>query len=122
MAREDTLWIYHGESLTAQLADLCTIILRHVQRAVGPFTIYAVPHPTTAQCTHCNPRCAQSCAGALQQPLPTSTYRGGMYLGTIPRDLQPYLLPAVERHHSIPLHLVEHLAVGPSPFQRRPPD
>ena len=24
-------------------------------------------------------------------------------------------------HHAIPLHLVEHLAVGPSPFQKRPP-
>ena len=45
--------------------------------------MYAVPHPITAQCTHCNPRCALPCAGALQQPLPTPTYRGGIYLGTI---------------------------------------
>ena len=114
-ALEDTLWEYYGESRKARLADLCTIILRHIQRTVGPFTVYAVPHPITAQCTHCNPRCAQPCAGALQQPLPTPTYRGGIYLGTIPGDPHPYLLPA------IPLHLVEHLAVGPSAFQKRPP-
>ena len=94
---------------------------RHIQRAVGPFTVYAVPHPITAQCTQCNPRCALPCAGALQQPLPTPTYRGGIYLGTIPGDPHPYLLPAADRHHAIPLHLVEHLAVGPSPFQKRPP-
>ena len=43
------------------------------------------------------------------------------YLGTIPGDPQPYLLPAGDRHHAIPLHLLEHLAVGPSPFQKRPP-
>ena len=42
-------------------------------------------------------------------------------LGTIPGDPHPYLLPAADRHHAIPLHLVEHLAVGPSPFQKRPP-
>ena len=121
MALEDTLWIYYGESRTARVADLRTIIPRHIQRAVGPFTVYAVPHPITAQCTHCNPRCALPCAGALQQPLPTPTYRGGIYLGTIPADPHPYLLPAADRHHAIPLHLVEHLAVGPSPFQKRPP-
>ena len=97
------------------------IIPRHIQRAVGPFTVYAVPHPITAQCTHCNPRCALPCAGALQQPLPTPAYRGGIYLGTIPGDPHPYLLPAADRHHAIPLHLVEHLRVGPSPFQKRPP-
>ena len=83
--------------------------------------MYAVPHPITAQCTHCNPRCALPCAGALQQPLPTPTYRGGVYLGTIPGYPHPYLLPTADRHHAIPLHLVEHLAVGPSPFQKRPP-
>ena len=58
---------------------------------------------------------------SLQQPLPTPTYRGGKFLGTIPGDPHPYLLPAADRHHAIPLHLVEHLAVGPSPFQKRPP-
>ena len=120
MALEDTLWVYYGESRTARLADLRTIIPRHIQRAVGPFTVYAVPHPITVQCTHCNPRCAQPCAGALQQPLPTPTYRGSIYLGTTRGDPHPYLLPAADRHHAIPLHLVEHLAVGPSPFQKRP--
>ena len=118
---EHTLRIYYGESRTARVADLRTIIPRHIQRAVGPFTVYAVPHPITAQCTHCNPRCALPCGGALQQPLPTPTYRGGIYLGTIPGDPHPYLLPAADRHHAIPLQLVEHLAVGPSPFQKRPP-
>ena len=83
--------------------------------------MYAVPHPITAQCKHCNPRCVLPCAGGLQQPLPTRTYRGGIYLGSIPGDPHPYLLPAADRHHAIPLHLVEHLAVGPSPFQKRPP-
>ena len=103
------------------MADLRTIIPRHIQRAVGPFTVYAVPHPITAQCTHSYSRYALPCAGALQQPLPTPTYRGGIYLGTIPRDPHPYLLPAADRHHAIPLHLVAHLAVGPSPFQKCPP-
>ena len=121
MALEDTLWVYYGESRTAQLADLCTIIPRHIQHAVGPFTVYAVPHPITAQCTRCNPQCEQPCAGAPQQPLPASTYNIGIYLGTIPGEPHPYLLPAADRHHAIPLHLVEHLAVGPSPFQKRPP-
>ena len=121
MALGDTLWIYYGESRTARVADLRTVIPRHMQRAVGPFPVYAVPHPITAQCTNCNPRCALPCAGALQQPLPTPTYRGGIYLGTIPGDPHPYLLPAADRHHAIPLHLVEHLAVGPSPFHKRPP-
>ena len=121
MALEDTLWIYYGESRTARVADLRTNIPRNIQRAVGPFTVYAVLHPITAQCTHCTPRCALSCAGALQQPLPTPTYRGGIYLGTISGDPHPYLLPAADRHHAIPLHLVEHLAVGSSPFQKRPP-
>ena len=93
----------------------------YIQRTVEPFTIYAVPHPITAQCIHCNPPCAQPSAGALQQPLPTPTYRGGIYLGTIPRDLHPYLLPAADCHHAILLPLVEHLAVGPSPFENRPP-
>ena len=83
--------------------------------------MYAVPRPIMAQCTHCNPWCAQPCAGALQQPLPGPTYRGGRYLGTIPGDPHPYLLPAADRHHAIPLQLVEHLAVGLSPFQKRPP-
>ena len=121
MALEDTLWIYYGESRTARLADLRPIIPCHIQRAVGHFTIYAVPQPITGQCTHCDPRCAQPCAGALQQPLFTPTYRGGIYLGTVPEDPHPYLLPAADRHHAIPLHLVEHLALGPSPFQKRPP-
>ena len=121
MALEDTLWIYYGEGRTARVADLRNIIPRHIQRAVGPFTVYAVPHPITAPCTHCNPRCALPCAGALQQPLPTPTYRGGIFLGTVPGDPHPYLLPAADRHHAIPLHLVEHLAVGPSAFQKRPP-
>ena len=121
MALEETLWIYYGEGRTARVADLRTIIPRHIQRAVGHFTVYAVTHPITAQCTHCNPRCALPCAGALQQPLPTPIYRGGIYLGTIPGDPHPYLLPAADRHHAIPLHLVKHLAVGPSPFQKRPP-
>ena len=121
MALEDTLWIYYGEGRTARVADLRNIIPRHIQRAVGPFTVYAVPHPITAPCTHCNPRCALPCAGALQQPLPTPTYRGGIYLGTVPGDPHPYLLPAADRHHAIPLHLVEHLAVGPSPSRKRPP-
>ena len=121
MALEDTLWIYYGESRTARVADLRNIIPRHIQRAIGPFTVYAVPHPITAPCTHCNPRCALPCAGALQQPLPTPTYRGGIFLGTIPGDPHPYLLPAADRHHAIPLHLVEHLAVRRSPFQKRPP-
>ena len=78
MALEDTLWVYYGESRTARLADLRTIISRHIQRAVGPFTVYAVPHPIRAKCTHCNPRCAQPCVSALQQPLPNPTYRGGI--------------------------------------------
>ena len=47
--------------------------------------------------------------------------QGGIYLGTIPWDPHPYLLPAADRHHAILLHLVAHLAVGPSPVQRRPP-
>ena len=121
MTLEDTLWVYYGESRTARLADLRTIIPRHIQRAVGPFTVYPVPHPITAQCTHCNPRCAQPCAGPLQQPPPTPTYRGGIYHGTIPGDPHPHRLPAADRHHAIPLHLVEHLAVRPSPLQKRPP-
>ena len=78
MALEDTFWVYYGESRTAGLADLRTIIPRHIQCAMGPFTVYAVPHPIMARCTHCNPRCTQPCAGALQQPLPTPTYRGGI--------------------------------------------
>ena len=49
MALEDTLWVLLGESRTARLADLRTIIPRNIQRAVGPFTVYAVPHPITAQ-------------------------------------------------------------------------
>ena len=85
------------------------------------FTIYTVPHPITAQCTHYNPQCAHPCGGTLQQPLPSPTYRGGIFLGTIPGDPHPYLLPAADRHHAIPLHLVKHAAVGPSPFLRRPP-
>ena len=121
LALEDTLWIFYGESRTARLADLRTIIPRHIQRAVGPFTVYAIPHSITAQYTHCNPRCALPCAGALQQPRYTPTYREGIYLGTIPGDPDPYLLPAADRHNAIPLHLVEQLAVGPSPFQKRPP-
>ena len=47
------------------------------------------PHPITAQCTHCNLWCAHPCRGALQQPLPIPTYRGGIYPGTIPGDAQP---------------------------------
>ena len=105
----------------ARVADLRTIIPRHIRRAVGPFTVYAVPHPITAGCTHWNPRCSPPCAGALQQPVPTPTYRGGIYLGTIPGDPNPYLLPAADRHHAISLHLVEHVAVEPSPLQKRPP-
>ena len=70
MALEDTLSVYYGESRTARLADLRTIIPRHIQRAVGPFTVYAVPHPITAQCTHWNPRCAQPCARSATTPTP----------------------------------------------------
>ena len=122
MALKDTLWIYYGESRTAQLADLRTIIPRHIQRAVGPFTVYAVPHAITAQCTYCHPRCALPWAGALQQLLPTPTYRGGIYLGTMAGDPNSYLLPAADCHQAIPLKLVEYLAVGPSPSQKRPPN
>ena len=39
MGLEDTLWVYHGESRTAQLADLRTITPGHIQRAVVPSTI-----------------------------------------------------------------------------------
>ena len=73
IALVDTLWVYHGKSRTSRFADLRTIIPYHVQRPVGPFIIYAVPHPITAQCTNCNFRCAHPCAGALQQLLPTPT-------------------------------------------------
>ena len=121
MALDDTLCIYYVKTRTARVADLRTIIPRHIQRVVGPFTMYAVPHPITAQCTHCNPRCVLPCAGALQQPLPTPTYRGGIYLGTIPGDPQPYLLPAADRHHAILLHLFEHLEVGTIPLPEAPP-
>ena len=121
MALEVTLWMYHGTSSTARLAEVRTIIPRHVQRAVGPFNTYAVPHPIAAQCTHCNPRCAHPCAGGLQQPLRTPTYRGGIYVGTIPWKPHRYLLPAADCHHVIPLHLIQHLAVGPSLFKMRPP-
>ena len=93
MAGEDTLWIYYGESRTARLADLRTIIPRHIQRTVGPFTIYAVPHPITAQCTRGNPRCAIPCAGALQQPLPTPTYRGGITSALYPGTRTPTSCP-----------------------------
>ena len=73
MALEDTLWIYYGESRTAQVADLRTINPRLIERAVGPVTVYAVPHPITAQCTHCNP-----CP-----PLPTGgAYTSALYPGT----------------------------------------
>ena len=46
--------------------------------------------------------------------------------GHIPRHYtrtprHPHLLPAADRHRAIPLHLVEHVALGPSPFQNRPP-
>ena len=78
MALEDTIWVYYGESHTARLADLRTIIPRDIQPAVGPFSVYAVPDLITAQCTHCNPHCALPCVGALQQPMPTTTYRGGI--------------------------------------------
>ena len=44
-----------------------------------------------------------------------------IYLGTIPGNPHPYLLPAADHHHATPIHLVEHLAVGPSPFLRRLP-
>ena len=44
-----------------------------------------------------------------------------MYLGTILGDPQPYLLLVADHHHAIPLTLVEQLAVGPSPFRKRPP-
>ena len=73
MALGDTLWVYHGKSLTARLAELRNFIPHHTQRAMGPLTIYTVPHPITAQCTHCNPRCAHPCGGTLQQPLPIPT-------------------------------------------------
>ena len=71
MALEDTLWIYHGAGCTARLADP-----HHRRRVVGPFTIYAVLHPITAQCTQCYPPCVYPCAGALQQPLPTPPTEG----------------------------------------------
>ena len=51
MALEDTLWIYYGESGTAQLADLRTIIPRHIQRAVGPSTVYAVVSAASPICS-----------------------------------------------------------------------
>ena len=38
-----------------------------------------------------------------------------------PGDPHLNLLPAADRHHAIPLHLVEHLAVEASPFRNRPP-
>ena len=65
---------------------------------------------------HCNLRCTQPCTGALQQPLPTPTYQGGHLLRHHTGGPNPYLLPAVERSHAIPLHQVLHWAVGPSPF------
>ena len=83
-ALEDTLWVYHGESRTAPLTDVRTITPRHIQCEVGPFTIYATPRPITVQCTHCKPRCALPCAGALQQPLPTPIYRGAYTLALYP--------------------------------------
>ena len=105
MALGDTLRVYHGKSLTARLVELRNFIPHHTQRAMGPLTIYTVPHPITAQCTHCNPRCAHPCGGTLQQPLPIPTYRGGIYRATIPRDPNPYFLPAADCHHGIVLDL-----------------
>ena len=31
-------------------------------------------------------------------------------------------LPAADRHHALRIHLVKHMAVGPSSFLRRPPN
>ena len=90
MALEDTLWINYGESRTARVADLRTIIPRHIQRAVGPFTVYAVPHPITAQ-RH------------PLQPLVLATMRGRS--AAIPAH--PYLQGGhIPRHHTQgPTHL-----------------
>ena len=82
MALEDTLWVYHGKSRTARLAVFRTIIPEHVQGTVVPFTIYAVPHPTTAQCTHCNNRARPPCSSPCP-PLPgDGAYTWALYLGT----------------------------------------
>ena len=86
MALGDTYWIYYGESRTARVADLRTIIPRHIQRVVGPFTVYAVPHPKTAQCTPCNPGAryhAQVLCSNPCPPLPTGrAYTSALYPGT----------------------------------------
>ena len=56
---------------------------------------YGIPmHP-------CNPRCALLCTGTLHQPLPTPTYLGGSFLGTIPGDPNPYLLPGADQKNPI---------------------
>ena len=99
--------------------------------AVRTFISYVVTHPIKAQCTHCNARCTHLCAGALQQPLPISTYTGGIFLCTIPRDPHLYLLPKADRHLALPLQLSNTWQWDHSPFLRctpqapsdgRPPD
>ena len=65
------------------------------------------------------PVCA-TMRGRSAATLPTPTYRGGIYLGTIPGDPHPYLLPAADHHDAIPLHLFEHLA-GTIPLPEAPP-
>ena len=132
MALEETLWGYHGESRTAQLADVRTIIPYHIQRTVEPLSIYAVAHPIVAQCTHCTPSCAQPCMGALLQPLHTPNYRRGH----IPRHYTrgPATLTSCPQRTAItPYHCTSSNTPGrgtvplsevppPRSSDRRPPD
>ena len=116
MALEDTLWVYHGKSRTARLAHLRSIMPHHIQGAVGPFTIIRGTAPHNGPEYPLHPRLRATMRG---RPAAAPVHAK---LCTIPQDPHAYLLPATDHHHAIRLHLVEHLAVGASPFLRSPPD
>ena len=122
MALEDTLWIYYGESRTARVADLCTINLRHIQRAVGPFTVYAVPRPITAQCTHPLQPPVRATGRRRSAATPAHPYLQG---GHIPRDYTrgPTPLPPASSG-SPPRHTATHCRApggGTIPLPEAPP-
>ena len=71
--------MYYGEGRTARLANLRTIIPRGVQRAVGPFTVCAVPHPITATPgahSHARAPCSCPCPKLTGEAYTTAPYPG----------------------------------------------
>ena len=106
--------------LPTYLARLHNIQPHKLQRAVGPFavhvTLYGINHP---RCEHHDPPCSTPCTSPLRQPLPAPTITGNMYLGTVPGDPGIYILPNRSREHTMPLHGVESLALGPPPSKHQ---